>query len=80
MAAPAASWGTTTSAASAGATPGYSALMIATPAIPPITCAAMKAGTEDGTIPAKLLENMRPMVIAGLAKLAEDVKKYAAPM
>ena len=54
--------------------------MIATPAIPPITWAAMKAGTEDGAIPAKLLENMRPTVIAGFAKLVEEVKKYAAPM
>ena len=54
--------------------------MIATPAIPPITWAPMKAGTEDGAIPAKLLEKIRPIVIAGLAKLVEEVKKYAAPM
>jgi len=25
-------------------------------------------------------ENIRPMVMAGLAKLVEEVKKYAAPM
>ena len=31
-------------------------------------------------MPAKLLENIRPLVIAGFAKLAELVKKYAAPM
>ena len=31
--------------------------------------------TEAGAMPAKLLENMRPNVIAGLAKLAELVKK-----
>ena len=31
-------------------------------------------------MPANVLENMRPTVIAGLAKLAELVKKYAAPM
>ena len=42
--------------------------------------AAMKAGTDEGAMPAKVLENIRPMVIAGLAKLVEEVKKYAAPM
>ena len=40
----------------------------------------MNAGTEDGAIPAKVSKNIRPMVMAGLAKLVEDVKKYAAPM
>ena len=40
----------------------------------------MKAGADDGAIPAKVLENIRPMVIAGLAKLVEEVKKYAAPI
>ena len=47
---------------------------------PPRICAAIKGGTEDGAIPAKVSENIRPMVIAGLAKLVEEVKKYAAPM
>lgn len=42
---------------------------------PPMTSAPTKAGTEDGTIPAKVLENMRPTAMAGLAKLAELVKK-----
>ena len=36
---------------------------------------AMKLGADAGAIPAKLLENMRPTVIAGFAKLAELVKK-----
>jgi hypothetical protein len=49
--------------------------MIATPAIPPPTWAAMKTGTEDGAIPAKVLENIRPIVIAGLAKLVEAVNQ-----
>jgi hypothetical protein len=40
----------------------------------------MKAGTEAGAMPANVLENMRPMLIAGFAKLVELVKKYAAPM
>ena len=34
-----------------------------------------EAGTEDGAIPAKVSENIRPMVMAGLAKLVEHVKK-----
>jgi hypothetical protein len=32
-------------------------------------------GAEDGAIPAKVLENMRPTMMAGLAKLVELVKK-----
>ena len=40
----------------------------------------MKLGTEDGAMPAKVFENIRPMVMAGFAKLVEEVKKYAAPM
>ena len=40
----------------------------------------MKAGTEDGAMPAKVSENIRPMVMAGLAKLVEEVNQYAAPM
>ena len=35
----------------------------------------MKPGAEAGAIPANVLENMRPIVIAGLAKLVELVKK-----
>ena len=35
----------------------------------------MNAGTDAGAMPAKVLENIRPMVIAGLAKLVELVKK-----
>ena len=45
-----------------------------------MTWAAMNAGTDDGAMPANVSENIRPMVIAGLAKLVEEVKKYAAPM
>ena len=39
-----------------------------------------EAGADEGAMPAKVLENIRPTVIAGLAKLAEEVKKYAAPI
>ena len=35
----------------------------------------MKPGTDAGAIPAKVFENMRPIVIAGFAKLVELVKK-----
>ena len=31
-------------------------------------------------MPAKVAENMRPMVMAGLVKLVEEVNQYAAPM
>jgi hypothetical protein len=48
--------------------------------MPPPTWAAMNTGAEDGAIPAKVSESMRPTVIAGLAKLVEDVNQYAAPM
>src|SRR5260370_37470976 len=47
---------------------------------PAMTWAAMKRGAEAGAIPANVLENIRPTVIAGLAKLVEEVKKYAAPI
>ena len=68
------------SAASAGVMAGYSALITPAARMPPRICAAMKGGTEDGAMPAKVAENIRPMVMAGLAKLVEEVKKYAAPM
>jgi len=67
-------------AASAGVMAGYSALMIAAATMPPRLCAAMKLGTEDGAMPAKVSENIRPIVVAGLAKLVEEVNQYAAPM
>ena len=37
--------------------------------------AVMKPGTDAGAIPAKVAENIRPTVMAGLAKLVELVKK-----
>ena len=47
--------------------------------------AADDLGADEGGhrcrgIPAKVSENIRPKVMAGSAKLVEDVKKYAAPM
>ena len=49
--------------------------MMSTPAMPPPTWAAMNTGADDGAIPANVLENIRPMVIAGLAKLVEEVNQ-----
>ena len=73
-------WGTMMSAAWAGVMCGYSALMTTRASTPPRIWAAMNDGAEAGAIPAKLSENIRPTVIAGLAKLVEEVKKYAAPI
>lgn len=42
--------------------------------------ATMKPGADVEAIPAKAPLNMRPMVIAGLAKLDELMKKQAAPI
>ena len=41
----------------------------------PTTWAATKLGTDEGAMPAKVSENIRPTVMAGLAKLVELVKK-----
>jgi hypothetical protein len=35
----------------------------------------MNTGTEEGAMPAKLLENIRPTAMAGLAKLVEAVNQ-----
>src|SRR5690242_19089499 len=72
--------GTTISPASAGVRRGYSALITRTARAPPMIWAAMNGRTDEGAIPANVSENIRPTVIAGLAKLVEEVKKYAAPM
>jgi hypothetical protein len=42
---------------------------------PPSAWARTKLGTEEGAMPAKLFENIRPAVIAGFAKLVELQKK-----
>ena len=73
-------WGKRMSEACAGVRRGYRARITSTARAPPMIWAAMNAGTEDGAIPAKVAENIRPTVMAGLAKLVEDVKKYAAPI
>ncbi len=43
--------------------------------IAPAIWNATNGPTEDGLVPANVLENMRATVTAGLAKLVEDVKK-----
>jgi hypothetical protein len=63
------------SAASSGVTPGYRERISPYATTPPTSCAPMKEGADDGAIPAKVFENMRPTVMAGLAKLVELVKK-----
>src|SRR5258708_17186824 len=68
------------SAASCGVMSGYSVLTTTTASTPPTACAPTKDGAEAGAMPANVSENIRPMVIAGLAKLVEEVKKYAAPI
>ena len=40
----------------------------------------MNGSADAGAMPAKVSLNMRPTVMAGFAKLVDDVKKYAAPM
>jgi hypothetical protein len=45
-----------------------------------MTWATMKEGTDAGGSQRKVAENIRPMVMAGLAKPVEDVRKCAAPM
>jgi hypothetical protein len=40
----------------------------------------MNREADAGAIPANVLENIRPIVIAGLAKLVELVNQYAEPM
>lgn len=40
----------------------------------------MNAGTEPGAMPANVSDSVRAAVTAGLAKLVEEVKKYAPPM
>ena len=46
----------------------------------PTTCMRTNAGTEAGAMPAKVSENVRASVTAGLAKLVELVNQYAAVM
>ena len=40
-----------------------------------MNCATMNSGALAGAMPAKVSENMRPTVTAGLAKLVDEVKK-----
>ena len=64
-----------TSAASALVIPGYRPWISPKARTPPTIWAEMNLGTDEGAMPANVLENMRPTVMAGLAKLVELVKK-----
>src|SRR3954447_147544 len=72
-------WASTTSSAARPAS-GYNASTSAAPAAAPTSCAARKAGTEAGAIPANVSEKIRPMLTAGLANDVEEVNQYADPM
>jgi hypothetical protein len=52
----------------------------ASPRAAPKICAAIKGATELGAMPAKESESVLATVTAGLAKLVDEVKKYAADM
>ena len=60
--------------------PGYRNRTSTRASAPPASCARMNGATDAGAIPANVSENTRPTVIAGFAKLVEDVNQYAAPM
>ena len=45
------------------------------PTVAPVSCAAINAGTSPGAIPAKVSDKLRATVMAGLAKLVEDVNQ-----
>ena len=45
-----------------------------------MSSATTNPGADAGAMPAKVAENIRPIVIAGLAKLVEAVNQYAAPI
>src|SRR5680860_1240338 len=46
----------------------------------PTSWATMNAGADDGAMPAKVSDKVRATVTAGLAKLVDEVKKYAPPI
>ena len=46
----------------------------------PTACITTNIGTDVGSIPAKVSENMRPTDTAGLAKDVDEVNQYAAAM
>jgi hypothetical protein len=54
---------------------GNSQLATAEPASAPASWARMNAATSAGPMPAKLLLNDRAIVIAGLAKLVDEVNQ-----
>src|SRR5947209_20539559 len=54
--------------------------MVVHASAPPPTWARTKGATDAGAIPAKVSESVRARVTAGLAKVVDDVKKYAPVM
>lgn len=64
-----------TAASALSAASGYRATTSANPAAAPTICAATNGATDAGAIPAKLSENIRPTVTAGLANEVELVNQ-----
>ena len=60
--------------------PGKRSTASAAPIAAPMSCAGRNAAAAVGLMPAKLSVKIRLSATAGLAKLVEDVKKYAAAM
>lgn len=54
--------------------------MAATARAAPTTWNTMNIGAELGSRPANVSVRVRAMVTAGLAKLVDEVNRYAAPM
>jgi hypothetical protein len=69
----------TTRGTAVGAT-GTNQRMRSVAAPAPRTCAATKAGTSGGRIPAKVLVSDRATVTAGFAKQVDAVNQYADVM
>src|SRR5262249_55639074 len=59
------------------AAPGKKNRMSAIATTAPTNCIRTNIGTDDGRMPAKLSDNVRAMVTAGLPKLVEDVNQQA---
>src|SRR6266542_3598061 len=62
------------------AIPGHRNRTVAHARIAPAAWASTNGATDDGAMPANVSESVRASVTAGLAKLVDEVKKYAPVM
>src|SRR6185503_10051676 len=67
-------------ASAASAMCGQRNRMVTHASAAPTTWATTNGVTDDGAMPANVSESVRATVTAGLAKLVDDVKKYAPVM